>query len=224
VDQRDASGLMHRRNRQYDPATGRFTQEDPIGIAGGLNLYGFGGGDAGNYKDPYGLCVGAAAFLAPVCVALVAGLTEAGSEVAAVGPGAADCALPDAEPSISGAVGYAERELSQEMQASKRPLDAARRRAVQQAWQVEQEMVQATGQGTREWTRAERKRFVQPDGVVTPGSSNAGHTMTQPSDVPSIGGLPMWRACRRPGPSTVPSVATTRPWRTHPAVPSVVLS
>jgi RHS repeat-associated protein len=56
MDQRDASGLMHRRNRQYDPMTGRFTQEDPIGIAGGLNLYGFGGGDPLSFSDPFGLC------------------------------------------------------------------------------------------------------------------------------------------------------------------------
>jgi uncharacterized protein RhaS with RHS repeats len=27
----DASGLMYRRNRYYDPKTGRFTQEDPTG-------------------------------------------------------------------------------------------------------------------------------------------------------------------------------------------------
>jgi RHS repeat-associated protein len=57
ADQRDASGLLYRRNRVYDPAAGRFTQEDPIGIAGGLNTYGFGGGDPVNYTDPFGLCV-----------------------------------------------------------------------------------------------------------------------------------------------------------------------
>ena len=52
----DASGLQYRRNRYFDPTTGRFTQEDPIGIAGGVNLYGFGGGDLVNYADPFGLC------------------------------------------------------------------------------------------------------------------------------------------------------------------------
>jgi hypothetical protein len=41
-DQRDQSGLLFRRNRYYDPATGQFTQQDPIGIAGGMNLYGIG--------------------------------------------------------------------------------------------------------------------------------------------------------------------------------------
>src|SRR4029077_10378411 len=53
---RDASGFEYRRNRYYDPASGRFTQEDPMGLAGGLNLYGFAGGDPVNYADPFGLC------------------------------------------------------------------------------------------------------------------------------------------------------------------------
>jgi RHS repeat-associated protein len=55
-DQNDASKLTFRRNRYYDPMTGRFTQEDPIGLAGGLNLYGFAGGDPVNFSDPFGLC------------------------------------------------------------------------------------------------------------------------------------------------------------------------
>jgi RHS repeat-associated protein len=53
--QLDASGKMYMRNRYYDPVTGRFTQEDPIGLAGGSNLYGFGGGDPVNFSDPFGL-------------------------------------------------------------------------------------------------------------------------------------------------------------------------
>ncbi len=32
-----------------------FTQTDPIGIAGGLNLYGYAGGDPINFSDPFGL-------------------------------------------------------------------------------------------------------------------------------------------------------------------------
>jgi RHS repeat-associated protein len=52
---RDPSGLQYRRNRFYDPTAGRFTQEDPIGLAGGINLYGFASGDPVNFSDPFGL-------------------------------------------------------------------------------------------------------------------------------------------------------------------------
>jgi RHS repeat-associated protein len=55
MDQADASGLLYRRNRYYDPGAGRFTQPDPIGIAGGLNVYGFAKGDPVNFSDPFGL-------------------------------------------------------------------------------------------------------------------------------------------------------------------------
>jgi len=51
----DASGLLYKRNRYYSPDTGQFTQTDPIGLAGGLNTYGFGEGDPVTYHDPYGL-------------------------------------------------------------------------------------------------------------------------------------------------------------------------
>jgi RHS repeat-associated protein len=56
LDKLDAAGTVFRRNRVYDPATGRFTQEDPIGLAGGLNLYGFADGDPVTFSDPFGLC------------------------------------------------------------------------------------------------------------------------------------------------------------------------
>jgi RHS repeat-associated protein len=49
------AGSFYRRNRYYDPQMGRFTQEDPIGLEGGLNLYGYAAGDPVNYSDPFGL-------------------------------------------------------------------------------------------------------------------------------------------------------------------------
>ena len=55
MDQQDATGMLYRRNRYYDPTSGRFSQEDPIGLAGGLNTYGFGAGDRVTYSDPFGL-------------------------------------------------------------------------------------------------------------------------------------------------------------------------
>jgi RHS repeat-associated protein len=56
--QQDGSGLVYKRNRYYDPASGRFTQVDPIGLGGGLSAYGFGGGDQVSFTDPFGLCKG----------------------------------------------------------------------------------------------------------------------------------------------------------------------
>jgi RHS repeat-associated protein len=55
VGMRDASGQMYMRNRYYNPQTGQFTQPDPIGLAGGMNSYGFAAGDPVSYSDPYGL-------------------------------------------------------------------------------------------------------------------------------------------------------------------------
>jgi RHS repeat-associated protein len=49
-------GLAFFRNRFYDQQTGRWTQEDPIGVAGGLNLYGFVGNNPVTFTDPFGLC------------------------------------------------------------------------------------------------------------------------------------------------------------------------
>jgi RHS repeat-associated protein len=53
--ERDLTGNLYMRNRYYDAQAGRFTQEDPIGLAGGLNAYGFAAGDPVSYSDPYGL-------------------------------------------------------------------------------------------------------------------------------------------------------------------------
>jgi len=55
ANKRDKAQTLYKRYRVYDPLTGRFTQEDPIGLAGGLNLYGFAGGDPVNFSDPFGL-------------------------------------------------------------------------------------------------------------------------------------------------------------------------
>jgi RHS repeat-associated protein len=54
-DKQDRTRTLYRRNRADDPNTGRFTQEDPGGLAGGLNLYGYAAGDPVNFSDPFGL-------------------------------------------------------------------------------------------------------------------------------------------------------------------------
>ena len=49
------TGLYYYRARYYDAETGRFTTKDPIGFRGGVNLYGYVGGNPVNFKDPAGL-------------------------------------------------------------------------------------------------------------------------------------------------------------------------
>jgi RHS repeat-associated protein len=48
------TGLHYNLFRYYDPDSGRFTQEDPIGLAGGINLYQYAPNALG-WVDPWGL-------------------------------------------------------------------------------------------------------------------------------------------------------------------------
>jgi RHS repeat-associated protein len=48
-------GLQYLHHRYYDPALSRFISPDPIGIAGGLNLYGYSGNNPVTQVDPHGL-------------------------------------------------------------------------------------------------------------------------------------------------------------------------
>jgi RHS repeat-associated protein len=68
LDQPDVSFF---RNRYYDQRTGRWLTEDPIGVAGGVNLYQYVGNNPATYTDPFGLC--------PNCLAAALGAAVFGA-------------------------------------------------------------------------------------------------------------------------------------------------
>jgi hypothetical protein len=53
----DLPDISFFRNRWYDHYSGRWTQEDPIGMAGSVNLYQYAGNNPAAWADPFGLKV-----------------------------------------------------------------------------------------------------------------------------------------------------------------------
>jgi RHS repeat-associated protein len=50
----DGTGLYYYRARYYSPALQRFISEDPLGLAGGMNLYAYAGNNPVSFIDPFG--------------------------------------------------------------------------------------------------------------------------------------------------------------------------
>jgi len=49
------AGLHQNTFRDYDPATGRYAESDPIGLDGGINTYSYVSSDPLSFSDMFGL-------------------------------------------------------------------------------------------------------------------------------------------------------------------------
>ncbi|KOO70814.1 hypothetical protein VL21_20120 [Stenotrophomonas maltophilia] len=52
----DANGLFYNYQREYDPAAGRYSQSDPIGLLGGIASFAYAGGNPISQSNSLGLC------------------------------------------------------------------------------------------------------------------------------------------------------------------------
>jgi RHS repeat-associated protein len=57
------SGLFYNYFRDYDPATGRYVESDPIGLEGGINTYGYAIQNPLSHTDEFGLNAGVGAIV-----------------------------------------------------------------------------------------------------------------------------------------------------------------
>ncbi len=86
------TGLMLCTHRFYDPNVGRFLTRDPMGYAGGINLYGYTGNDPVNRLDPNGYMNPGAVFAGAGAGGggiVLGGIGEAGAGAGAIGVGVA---------------------------------------------------------------------------------------------------------------------------------------
>jgi len=79
------------RARYYDPKVGRLLSEDPIGLAGGINMYSYVHNRPSLLTDPDGRAAGAAAAAVGLCAGLTAGACAAAAAAAAAATAAITC-------------------------------------------------------------------------------------------------------------------------------------
>ncbi|MCQ9376445.1 hypothetical protein NMQ14_19585, partial [Methyloversatilis sp. XJ19-13] len=158
----DGTGLMYYRARYYDPGFGGFISEDPLKFRAGPNFYAYVDNNPINGNDPSGLN--------PVTKFIRESATYLGVKASAAAMQAAKNRAVDMawkavdnnpingnDPSGLNPVTKFIRESATYLgvKASAAAMQAAKNRAVDMAWKAEIQLVQRTGEGSRDWGKAE---------------------------------------------------------------------
>lgn len=179
------TGLVYAQQRYYDPLLGRFLSTDPIaadtGAGANFNRYWYANNSPYRFTDPDGRS-GFDFFANGIEPVIQSYATYQGYKNGGIPGDRAARILRDYGQLGSG---YLE-EIRADLRKDTKALDAARARGVARAWADERRLVQETGRGTRDWTRAQIKELVDSGKV----KGFVGHHINNVNLAPELADVP----------------------------------
>lgn len=180
-----STGLIYAQQRYYDQSIGRFMSVDPVvadGSTGGnFNRYWYANNSPYRFTDPDGRS-GFDFFANGIEPVIQSYAIYKGYKNGGIPGDRAARMLRDYGQLGSG---YLE-EIRTDLRKDAKALNAARARGVARAWAEERKLVQETGRGTRDWTRAQTKELLDSGKV----KGFVGHHINNVNLAPELADVP----------------------------------